>query len=68
MDRLRMRGLRLLVLIARREDKKIPFIPAHIKNPRLIVMYRGINAAMSFPALAMVSLCFSQEGEVPIRN
>jgi hypothetical protein len=29
----------------------ILLIPAQIKNPRLIVMYRGINAAMSFPAL-----------------
>jgi hypothetical protein len=28
-------------------------LPAQMKKPRLIVMYRGISAAMSFPALKM---------------
>lgn len=27
------------------------YLPAQMKKPRLIMIYRGINAAMSFPAL-----------------
>ena len=34
----------------------IPFLPAQMKNPRLIEMYFGSRAAISLPALRIVSI------------